>query len=785
MNIISRYFAWLQKDNPVGEVVNYPELTDDGETSLKGVYIVGDLTGIPLLKLATVGAAKKVHQLEFTKEWKKNRKRFDEFDADAELQKNKGDKNEDNSYDVVIVGAGPAGLSAAIEAHKRGYSYIVLEAADRPFNTIENFPKGKPMFYEPADYDESETELTMTGETKETLIDHLSKIISQYELNIVYGKRVETIESLGDAGHNIVTKDETYQAQKTILAIGKSGNHRKLGVPGESLPHVYNKLYDPNEYKGQSVLVVGGGDSALESARLLASAGAVVTLSYRGAEFKRPKPGNILAIQDLEKEGKLTLLMNSDVKEIREGEVDITVGETVEKKKADTVFLLLGTELPYEFFRRSGIKIENARTQMTWWWMALSVAFANVIYFGKASGGIVGAHVGASVENVVSGSLFDIMFKVIAWASIVAMAVTIPVVGFDLARNWKRYFASKWHYIKHGFFFFSIVLFLVSFFGNKYFDFNLGDKDPYFWYGFLYTVAIALFGARRIATSKKKYVTYQTTLLFLIQALPLFFIPNFILPWMNDLGLIHPWIVEHVFLGGEWWRFVGFILAWPLFFANVFTSEPSAFWLVTSLVQTFVIIPWLVIKFGKGAYCGWICSCGALAETMGNDYRTLSPHGARAKKLDNVGQVILFVIFLLTFLHALGWVPSLSGALYGVNQALMGGYKLIVDTFLAGTVGVGLYFFFGGRVWCRFFCPLAALMHIYNKFSSWRILSDKKKCISCGLCTKNCHMGIDVMGYAQTGRVLDDVECVNCSKCIDVCPTGVLSFGRYKQFWKK
>ena len=174
-----------------------------------------------------------------------------------------------------------------------------------------------------------------------------------------------------------------------------------------------------------------------------------------------------------------------------------------------------------------------------------------------------------------------------------------------------------------------------------------------------------------------------------------------------------------------------------------------------------------------------------MAETLGDEYRTLSPHGKKAKQLENTGQIILFTITAITILHMLGWNPSLSGSLAGINKALLSGYKIIVDTFLAGTIGVGLYFFFGGRVWCRFFCPLAALMHIYNKFSTWHILADKKKCISCGLCTKSCHMGIDVMAYAQQGKPLDDVECVNCSACINVCPTGVLSFGRYKKIWNK
>jgi NosR/NirI family transcriptional regulator, nitrous oxide reductase regulator len=106
-------------------------------------------------------------------------------------------------------------------------------------------------------------------------------------------------------------------------------------------------------------------------------------------------------------------------------------------------------------------------------------------------------------------------------------------------------------------------------------------------------------------------------------------------------------------------------------------------------------------------------------------------------------------------------------------------YYHLVDIFLAGIIGVGLYFWFSGRVWCRFACPLAALMHIYTRFTSYRIFADKKKCISCNVCTSVCHQGIDVMNFANKGLPMEDPQCVRCSACVQMCPTGVLSFGRY------
>jgi ferredoxin len=619
------------------------------------------------------------------------------------------------------------------------------------------------------------------------MLANFHEVLAEQKIPVLFNHKVAKIESLSEGRTQVFCENEqTFIAGKTILAIGKSGNARRLNVAGEDLPHVFTKLFDPQDYQNKKILVVGGGDNAVESALLLSEAGNQVTLSYRKGELTRPKVDNVIKFNDAVAAGKITTMLGSQVREIRDGEVDLEINEAQQTEKFDVVFIMIGRELPYEFFAKSGIKIENAQTPMTYWWMAFTLAFANIIYFGKASGGLSGhASVEMAIQNIFTGNFEAILFKAVSWVSVIVFILTGARVLFDLIKNWGNYFRDKWAYIKNIYFAFVMILFLVSFFGNKYFDLNLGQRDPYFWYSFLYTATILLFGIRRIVVTKRRYVTLQTTLLFSIQAIPLFVIPNFVLPALHSAGHISPWVYETVFLGGEWWRFVGFILAWPLFIWNIFTNEPSIFWLVVSLIQTFVIIPFLVIKWGKGAYCSWICSCGAMAETLGDEYRTLAWHGPRAKKWENLGQVILFSIFTIAILHILGWHPSLSGALAGLNAMLLSGYKIIVDTLLAGTIGVGLYFFYSGRVWCRFACPLAALMHIYNKFSSWRILADKKKCISCGLCTKNCHMGIDVMNYANKGKPLDDVECVNCSACVNVCPTGVLSFGRYKKVWKK
>ena len=225
-------------------------------------------------------------------------------------------------------------------------------------------------------------------------------------------------------------------------------------------------------------------------------------------------------------------------------------------------------------------------------------------------------------------------------------------------------------------------------------------------------------------------------------------------------------------------------MAWPLFVWNLFNWKPLSWWLVIGLIQTFVLIPLIVRRWGKGAYCGWICSCGALAETVGDLQRQKMPHGPRWNRLNMVGQVILLWVFVLFGARVILWYwPNTPLVKWIYDNTFYAhanyDYYHLVDIFLAGIVGVAFYFWASGRVGCRFACPLAALMHLYARaFTRFRIFAEKKKCISCNVCTTVCHQGIDVMAFANKGLPMEDPECVRCSACVQSCPTGTLTFGR-------
>ena len=798
MNILSKYFNWLQKDVPVGEVERYPKINENGETTVPGIFVTGDLTGIPLLKLAAENGQKVVQHIT-------NR---DEF------KKLKSSNTKNDIYDIIIIGAGPAGISAGLEAQKQSINFKILESSQK-YNTIINFPKGKPIYAEPVDY-KQQAELIINEGTKESLLKELYTQIKNKDLPIEEGVMVETINKVGNH-FELVTKKETYKALRVILGIGKSGNSRMLKVPGENLSKVYNRLFDPVDAKGHDVLIVGGGDTALETAIAVAEHAKSTTISYRKPTFSRPKEGNVEKLNMLVSNGKIKMMMGSEVKEIKEDKVVIVDNKKNEVSIGNSmVFSMIGRELPLDFFKRSKIQMEGELTLTQKLQFALLLLVSGVIYFGKSSADFYENFFGKfeswgsvfsslfssefwfkffNLPAIILSNLFSDDVRIwnvtkyinagVAYIAFLGMVLLGVYLLYKFIKDYGPQIKPNWQTFKYFYFISVAALFAVIFFGGRYFGVELLGKSQSFWYTGLYSLTILIFGLRRMKMNPTRYIRYQTWTLILIQALPLFILPEFIFPLLGKIGVLGAkdgFILSQVFPGESYWRSYGFILAWPLNFSNLYSSNITVFWLVFSLLQTFVVIPYIVYRWGKGAYCGWICSCGALAETLGDEYRTLAPHGPKAKKWENFGQWALLAAFVITALKLVSVlyninIPIINEKISYTADFLQKFYYIGIDIIFAGVLGLGVYFFLSGRVWCRFGCPLAAWMHIVNRFSRYRILSEKKKCISCNICTKVCHMGIDVMNYANKGIPMNDVECVRCSACVVNCPTQVLSFG--------
>jgi NosR/NirI family transcriptional regulator, nitrous oxide reductase regulator len=772
-NPITRYTHWLHTMWPAGTVEKLPDVREDGTTAVPGVRIVGDLTGIPLLKFSSDTGARAVLAIVAEPDFAKGRQ------TDPEL------------LDLAIIGAGVSGIAAAMEAKKVGLSFQIFEATEL-FSTVANFPKGKPIYTYPTDMTPAgDLQFRSEVHPKEELLETLESYRRKAGIEPIRA-RIERIERKGAVLllHHGDKKTVT-RARRVIVAIGRSGNHRKLGVPGEDLDKVFNRLYDPKEFVGRNVMVVGGGDSALETAIALGNAGAHVTLSYRKKEFARPKPENVERLKEFEKNPSRPVdieepsservtaatgafMVVSGEKPHAPGSVKVALGtqivrvqpqHVVLKDEAgkettianDVVFTMLGREAPLEFFRRSRIPIRGEWTAATYASFGLFFLFCVFLYNWKAGGAVN--------QFFQKRSLFP--YNTSGWFQRAGGAVASSAADPR------------------------------TFLGTL----AISLKDPGFYYSLAYCLCVLAFGIRRIRRRKTPYVTAQTITLTAVQWIPLFLLPYLVLPLLGHNGLFDggfgKTFADHLFPaanyghGREYWRAFGFILAWPLFVWNVFSSQPMWWWLAIAFLQTFVIIPLLIWRFGKGVYCGWVCSCGALAETMGDAHRQKMPHGPFWNRMNMVGQGALAAAFILAGARIASWTwPSsafgqkaeklYSGLLSGWHVfGIELNYYHVVDIFLAGIVGVGMYFWFSGRVWCRFACPLAALMHVYARFSKFRIFAEKSKCISCNVCTSVCHQGIDIMSFANKGLPMQDPECVRCSACVQMCPTGTLAFGRF------
>ncbi|MBN8586697.1 MAG: 4Fe-4S binding protein [Rhodothermia bacterium] len=289
--------------------------------------------------------------------------------------------------------------------------------------------------------------------------------------------------------------------------------------------------------------------------------------------------------------------------------------------------------------------------------------------------------------------------------------------------------------------------------------------DQWFLYGVFYTLAVLVMGLRMVYKYRhNRYQIIRTFSVMFFQTIFAFFIPA-ILKLMNE-----PEFYFHYF--------------WPLDYDYLFPNTVQwlsqgssvahlALW--SGLFLTFIATPALTFFFGKRWYCSWVCGCGGLAETLGDPFRQLSDNSLTAWRIER--WMIHTVLVGIVSLTALLWVNSWTeGEVLGsFSQSFAKWYGFGIGSVFSGVIGVGFYPLMGSRVWCRFGCPMAALMGLQQKwFSRFRITTNGGQCISCGNCSAYCEMGIDVRWYAQRGQNIVRASCVGCGICAAVCPRGVL-----------
>jgi thioredoxin reductase/NAD-dependent dihydropyrimidine dehydrogenase PreA subunit len=312
--------------------IDIPHVDPDFQTNVPGIFIAGELGGMGLVRNA----------IEQGRQAMDSVRKLDGL-------------GQPDLLDVIIVGSGPAGFSASLAAmqHKLRFATIEQESFG---GTVAHFPRGKLVMTAPAT-------LPLVGTVKfreikkDKLLAFWTKVAKDTGLRINYGERVDAIEQNG-CGFMVKTTRQTYRSRAVLLAIGRRGTPRKLDVPGEEQPKVVYRLIDPEQYRGQHVLVVGGGDSALEAAASIAEEpDTMVTLSYRGDAFSRAKTKNRQRVDAAQESGKLRVLLKSNVKRIGPDDVEIEHAGQRLPARNDAVIVCAGGILPTPFLKSMGIEI--------------------------------------------------------------------------------------------------------------------------------------------------------------------------------------------------------------------------------------------------------------------------------------------------------------------------------------------------------------------------------------------------------------------------------------------
>ncbi|MBI5637622.1 MAG: NAD(P)-binding domain-containing protein [Nitrospinae bacterium] len=319
--------------------VDIPQVMPNFESNMEHIFIAGELGGMGLIRNAMTQGMESVGYIE------------------EDLKAGHFPK-EPGVYDLLIVGAGPAGLAASLTAKSKNLNYILLDQEEEFGGAILSYPRAKVVMTRPVEvpiYGK-----IRTGElSKEQLLALWKDIIAKAQLEVNGNEKVLSLTR--DTTKFIVkTSKRELLTRFVLLAIGRRGTPRKLGVPGEKLPKVMYRLLEPEHYNGQKILVVGGGDSAVEAAVALAKQeGNEVTLSYRGPTFSRIKAGNQTRIDAAVKAGKVTLMMESNVREIKANAVTLEQKGQTAAIPNDSVFIFAGGILPNDFLKECGIAIET------------------------------------------------------------------------------------------------------------------------------------------------------------------------------------------------------------------------------------------------------------------------------------------------------------------------------------------------------------------------------------------------------------------------------------------
>ena len=684
-----------------------PQADKDGQSNIAGIYVVGELAGTPLVKLGLNAGHDLIHRLA------------------PELQSGANDNSE--LYDVVIIGSGSSGFAATLACADLDLRYVTIEAAAFA-NTFVTMMKGKWLFAEPLDV-ENRSRVWFEECTKEDLLENWRETVKRENLDIRQQEKVTDIKGQVDR-FEVVTDLGSYPARRIVLAMGKSGNPRKLGVPGEKefADRIHHRLLDVDDFHHEHITIVGAGDVACEAAIALASDETNnVTLSAIDQEFTYPKKRNVDAVRALEQEGKLQVLLDSQVQQVKVDSVEIAVsGGPSEDLRCDTLFEMIGAELPLRFFDKVGIRLSNAWNLRRWVFLIGMFAVVYSVYALKSYGKGIAAW---PYQGLITATSYDQTLLALFELVFTPFALLFSPEALADLRSDRGY-------------------------------------QQGFLYSLLYTVVMLVFGYEALVRwrGKAKNGRYQTWRYVSLLSFQVVFFA------IVNLIAVQAVSVKYA------WRAWGLYQPFPLFFNSFFWWYPNDpqwiiwFFVGSGLVGTLVAIPILARNHGK-RFCTWICGCGGLAETLGDRWRHLAPKGQRSRAWEFQATAVLLASVIVC-LVVVGLYNTDGNNLWWMV------YNYIVDFWLVAVIPIALYPIFGGKIWCRFWCPLAAYNQLLSKWYGKLKIVSNEKCITCAECSKFCQVGVDVMAFAKNQQAFDNRNsaCIHCGICIDVCPMDVLAF---------
>lgn len=711
---------------PNGAEPSYPKLPrvdDVGRTSAPGIFVVGDAAGTPLLKLGLNAGARC---------------------ADA-IADDLEDGRSDDLVDIAVIGAGAAGLACAARAQARGLSVVVLEGQELA-QTVVAMTKGKKIFAEPLST-KNESDLWLGETTREELLDKWRAFVVDRAIDVRAGAKVIDVKTSNGAFELVTDRPlppslvaasarrtlppaVPVRARRVVVAVGKSGSPRKAGVPGES-EHplkIKHALADAETVRGQRVLVYGGGDVACECALALSAPhlNNTVTLATVDAALTFPKKRNRDAVNDAARDGRIALQLGTKLTRVDAGNVTLSSGDVAN----DVVYEMIGADAPLPFFRKLGLAIDGEWT---------------------------------FTKYLIAAAVFLAVYSVYALKKFPDQPYAWPFTSFIDAASFARTVGAVFDSA------FAPFAWLFT-------DKALADVKRTLWfqqgylYSLLYTLVMIGFGGQALLRWKRiakrpGYQKWRYASLITFQIV-FFLLANVIA--VQGLSIQHSW------------RAWGLYQPWPLFFHtfNWWTSSDPAVikfgFIGAGLLGTFVAIPILSWKNGK-RFCTWVCGCGGLAETLGDRWRHLAPKGKRSRAWEVQSLAVLVAVAVVTLI-TVGMYNTRA------DNAWALAYSYVVDFWLVAVVPITLYPFFGGKIWCRYWCPLAAWNQVLARLYGRLGIASNDQCISCGQCSKQCQVGVDVMQFARAQERFDNKNssCIHCGICIDVCPVDVLSFDTAK-----